>query len=309
MPGEESGLPTAIYDDLAPAPQEESKPVEKAPQMSQAEIDARASGWMAKEEWVSQGHDAEEHVSPREYNRAGEFIQRIKNQNNQMASMRDDLKSRNDRMDGLEKALNELVKHNQKLTESQVRQTRDELYTSRAEALIEQDASKVAELDNALDQLKTLENTPEPKVESPGDPDPALVVDPRFDAFNAWTNRPENNWFETDAVRRGAFIALGDEVAAELGENTDLNIILDEAKKRLVKEFPKAFGGTKPPAPNSEVLEDESSSGSGRGGGSGFTVNDLSSDQLAVARTFEQNGVMSVQEYVDQLADIGGIEK
>jgi hypothetical protein len=279
------------------------------PQVSQAEIEARASGWQNKEEWVASGNNAEDHVSAREFNRAGQFLGRIKHQNQQIDRLREDVGTRNQRLDALENTLKELVAHNQKLASSQVNSAKEDLYKARAEATLEQDASRMAEIDKALDDLRVLEQAPEPApvIEEPGDQAPTQVQDVQFAMFSEWTNREENSWFEKDSIRRGAFLALGDEVAEEMGQDTPITQILDEAKKRLVAQMPGAFGGTKPPAVNQDPLNEGGGDPGSGGSGSGYGPNDLSQEQLQIAKTFEREGVMSVQEYVDQLAAVGGI--
>jgi regulator of replication initiation timing len=304
------GVPVVVFDidGNIPEPPKEEVVKDERPAPSEHETRARSNGWMNKEEWVKAGNSEEEHVSAFEFNRAGDLISRIKSQSSEIGNLRTDLDARAERLEALETTLQSLVTHNKKLAESQVKQTRSDLYKERAEAIVEQDPAKVAELDEALDELKRIEQdsmeiadkTKEKELE---DQDDKVVLTDQQYQFAQWVDQPENEWFQKDPGLRGAFLGIGDEVARELGENSDLTVILDTAKKELVRRFPGSFQGAKPPPGNKENLE-----GDGDKSSDTHSINDLSDEQRMVARRFEAEGVMSVKEYIEQLAATGELD-
>ena len=304
MPAE--GNPVATYDEFGmptKSTTEEIAPTEISPQ----ETKAREDGWVGKSEWEEMGKDPEDHVSPREFNRAGEMIGRIKSQNIQLGDLRSDLKVRNERLDAVEKTMRSLIDHNQSITNSQMETAKRDAYTQRAEAAQEGDTQKVAELDVVLEQIKDLSQDRNTVISKPIEEDVVHVEDPNQSKFNLWVGSEENSKWFADDVLRGSFLAIGDTVAGEMGVNTPLETILEESKKRLVKEFPAKMGGKVPPRASGDPLTSGKTTSGGSDTKSGYTFNDLSPAQKKVCEVSEEFG-LSRQEYVDQLASIGGID-
>lgn len=312
MPSE--GIQVATYSDLDEVPSNENnepkevvtEPKEEPSEPSPQEQEARSSGWVDKEEWIEQGKDPEDHISPREFNRAGSLMSRIKSQSNQVKQLEANQATALQRQAALEKTLKELIDHNRNITRAQLDTTKRDLYEQRAEALTESDTPRVAQLDEALDKLKDIQNSDTfVEQEEAGDPEPTIVQDPAQALFSSWTEQPENSWFKSDSGLRGALLTTGDDVADEMPPGTSVLVILEEAKKRVQAEFPNhpVFKVRKPPAQSGDTSQESGMNGSKRK----YTRSDLNEEQLAIAKSFESMDVMTVQEYVDQLGQSGEI--
>lgn len=266
---------------------------------TEIELKAMAQGWVPADEW--QG-DPEDHVDAREFIRRGELMDRIRSQTKQ-------LRNQSSKIDKLEKALNELAEHNKKLAEIEFKKALDVLRKEKAEALVEEDTDRVAKIEEQIDELKEskakIEQT-KPVATDNRTPEEIAREEQRI--YEEWVSKPENKWYTENDVMQ----AYADKVATDYyRDNPDVPFteVIEYAVRKVKERFPKEFANKRRSAPSSVAeTDDTTTTRKSRSSKSKFTARDLTEDQLQVAKTFEASGVMTIQEYVDQLAEIGELQ-
>lgn len=284
-----------VVDDKGTPIKGEVKPNE--PTVSPAEEKARSQGWVSEEEWVEQGKSADDWVDEKQFIFRGELMQRIQQQSKQ-------LNESNGKIDQLTKALKKLGEVNSQVAEEQYKKAIQTLKRQKAEAMSDDDHEAVIDIDDKIDELKEAQKAmKEDEIIPESSPAPTGGVTPEAmqQEYNAWIGKPENNWYMSDPVLRGAADALG---IAYLSDNPAVSAsdVFDYVSKQIKIEMPHKFGGNKPTAPS--VIE--GGKPKPRSKGAKFTVKDLTEDQLKMAKTFVDTGALpDVQTYVDQLVEIG----
>lgn len=249
---------------------------------------ALSSGWKPKEEWDGEG----EWIDYKEFNFRGELYDRIKSQTNK-------IRSQDQKLDHLQKALQKLGEHNQRIAEMEYEKALKDLKSQRKAALEEGDYETFERLEDNLEELKQLK--PEPIDLHDGTPSEVNIPE-----LEAW--RSENPWYASDPVMRGAADAVAlDYVKRDPSAKADPARVLNHVTQEIRKKFPQEFS-TRRTSPTKPVAE-PSSRGSTKGKNSKYTEKHLTDEQRKIARTFVEAGAMkSIQEYVDQLAELGELE-
>lgn len=308
--------PVAVYEDTytetfkqdgdkEPKESNEQTKQSVSPSMGETEIRAREDGWVNREEWTAMGKDPEDHVSAREFNRAGELFARIKSQSGQINTLKGELTSTSSEIAGLKETLEQLIEHNRKMAEHQVDSVKRDLQAQRASAITEGDTTKLVEIETALDKLREpLDPPAKISTEEAPKEGPSVLSEEQIRnklIFDQWTHQEENQWFYKDVALKGAFISLGDEIF-ENNPNIPFIEVLNQAKKELVRQYPAKFGAKAPPPGSKDTLEgDSTQNSSGK-----FTEADLDPEQRQVGMNFVKHGAFkNIQEYVDQLASMG----
>ena len=258
---------------------------------------AMAQGWRPKEEWDG---DPEDWVDHKEFNRRGELMDRIKQQSRQ-------LRQNEKNIEDLRQALNELGEHNKKIAEQEYKNALNDLKKQKREALDEGDSDAVIAIDDQIDDLKDTysgdkaakeskkENDDEDKAQTP----PPEVLE--------WKQR--NQWYDNDKVMQAAANAIGQEIY-DSDPNTPINEALEEVERRIRAEFPHKFNDRQQRRKSKTLESNGSASQKKQGKQAKFTEKDLNETQRGMAKTFVESGAFeSVQEYVDQLAEIGELDK
>lgn len=276
--------------------------IQEESNLDPAEEKARSSGWVPSDEWEG---DPADWVDAHHFNIRGEMMQRIQSQS-RLISQRDD------QINELKDGLRALGEHNKKIAKVQYEKALRELRSQRAEAYQTGDVDLADELETQLDDLKDAkkqldqEDSQEQQTQPQGGPpqaDPALV-----EAFQEWLGQPDNKWYGTDPILRGAANALGDQLVAE---GVDPKDVFKRITVEIKKEFPHKFGGGNR---NQSAVDDPGSvRKSARPGGKGrktkHTTKDLTSEELRVAKTFIESGAFkTMDEYLEQYEQIGGFE-
>lgn len=240
-----------------------------------AESKARESGWVGKDEWVEQGHEAGEWVSAEVFNARGELFDKIHRQNREMGEMR--------------KVIDDLKTHQGKLAKAEREKVLAELKRAKATALENEAYDDVVDIDEKIDEVKAT------KVEQPTTtPGPS----PDFtEKFENW--KKENAWYEKDTNLREYADAVGVKLAQEGRHYTE---IFSEVANKVKTVFPDKFQN--PKRESASKVEGASSRGGGKGK-SKHSFSDLNEDQQKVAKRFARLGVMSEADYIKQLADAG----
>jgi hypothetical protein len=257
---------------------------------SDAEQRARSGGWVPKEEWDGNEDDW---VDYREFNLRGELMERIQHQTRQ-------LKRNNKTIDDLKNAIKALGEHNSKIAEVQYNRALHVLKAERATALTEGNAERVAEIEDNLEKLnEAKENS---KLEFNLDEEP--TEEPEInEQFRQWVQKPSNSWYGRDIPMTATADALSVKFAQEKDGKFSPTELLEFVDKAIRKEFPHKF---KTGAPR--VSESDASGTARVVRGRKFSARDLNDEQRSIGKRFVDSGAFSnIQEYVDQLAELGEI--
>jgi hypothetical protein len=173
------------------------------------------------------------------------------------------------------------------------------LRKEKANALTEGDADKVADIEENIDKLNDAKKNSnfefdlgESEPEAPG-PNPE---------FLSWQSKPENSWYGKDISMTATADALAVQFAQSRAGQYTPKELLEHVDKQLRKEFPHKLGT------QTGRVSESSSSGVPRGKPRKWSARDLNEEQRAIGRRFVEAGAFKeIQEYVDQLADLGEI--
>lgn len=211
----------------------------KAP--SQEVLDeAFAQGWVPKEQWTGR---EDEWTDAETFVRRGREINPI---------LRKTLKRKDAEIDALRRELTEMkgtvaeiVEHKAKIEKLAYERALKDLKAQKKAAMVDQDFERVAEVDEAIDQLRDAkpdDTTPKKKDDKKAD---APTVDPRIAGWierNPWYNdRPENA--DLVAYANGISNQMV-QAALASGAQPDPDVILPQVALRVKKVFPDYFKGT-----------------------------------------------------------------
>lgn len=253
-------------------------------------IEDRASekGWVPKEEWEG---DPDQWRPAKEFIDRGELMDRISSQSRQLDKY-------NSKIEDLEKSLTILAEHNKKIAKQEYEKAIKDLKTKKAEALQYGDHDTVVEIDEQMDELKEskkeidkAEET-QPKSKNEG-PHPDVVQ---------WME--SNSWYNNNLVLQGAADAIAKQYLSSNPSSADNpKEVLDYVSREIRKEFPDKFSTKRRP---SGTADPASTGTAEKGKGkTKYTVKHLSPEQRNVAKKFASTGVMTEQDYVDQLVELG----
>jgi hypothetical protein len=266
--------------------------VQQVPEISAAEEKARAQGWRPIEEWEG-GEDT--WVDFKEFNHRGELLDRIKSQTSK-------IKAQDSKIDELGKAMQTLGEHNQRIAEMEYKKALSELRDQRTVAMSEQDFDMLQDIEDQIEELKELDPKKQPvspsiNLSSKGSPPPEL---------DRWME--DNTWYRQDPAMRGAADQLAIEyVKANPSARGNPQVVLDHITSEIKKRFSADFSN-KQTKPRSAVSESQGTSRSSSKA-TRYTSKHLNETQAKMAKTFVDSGALkSVQEYVNQLADLGDLE-
>ena len=247
---------------------------EETPEYSEVELTAMEKGWVPQEQWNGNPDDWR---PAKEYMDRSSFFERIKNQNNEISTLRRDL---------------ELAKeHLYKIRKSQVDGSKQTLEAQKIEALEEGDYRRVSEIDN---QLRAVEQ------EVVEEPQQAEANPEESPEFIEWLS--DNPWYNNDRELRMDADAFGISFRQNNPEATAQQVF-DYVSKKVRQTYPDKFGAprgtpqTRSPGTVTAPQNNKSAKA---------TYRDLSEEQLRAGRRFVKLGVFSdIQEYVDDLMQLG----
>jgi hypothetical protein len=239
-------------------------------------------GWKPEDDF-----QGETYVDAATYIRKGEDIKE---------SMRQHLKDNKRKMTAMERGIDDLKIHNErvyKVTLDKQRKEIDDLRSQKREAIEEGDADKVDEIEGRmLEKYNTLDEPPR----RPPEPDPEETA-----AFEGWQN--ENAWYRARGSNSGdpEMTAYADRMAdlpeySALPYDRKINAVTEMVKKA----FPDKFSSPRR-TPSANAVE----SPRGAVGKRQFSPRDLSSDQKTIMNNFVKRGIMTEKQYINDLAEIG----
>ena len=250
---------------------------EEPEEMSESERSARESGWKPKDEWDG---DPEEWVSAGEFNRRGELLRKIHNQNRQLKQLDD--------------VVTTLAKQQKQIFEAGYAKAERELKSQLREANKEGDDATAEAIEERMEALKKQREEDIKAVDVKVAPQQAAVAP----EFESWVQR--NQWFIKDPALRAYAEKVGIAHAEKNPAKSNSEIyqyVTDEVKKR----FPEEFGMTAPKKKTgSPVL-------SGGPSGPSQTVRvALTQEEKAVGRALVEKGIYkNMNEYATDLKKFG----
>jgi hypothetical protein len=256
-----------------------------------AEDIAVQGGWKPEDDW--EGSEGE-WIDARTFNMRGELMDRIKSQTSQ-------LRGQERKITRLEGSMEQLADHNRKMDEVAYKKALNELKGLKRDALDMADHDQVMEIDDRIDDLKTIQKGADTAPQQEGQ-----EVNPEV---AEWIE--SNSWYKDDVTLRGAADALTMEMVQAFPElRGNPSAVLDKVAKRLKDEFPAKFGIKKRSAPKGVAEPGQAdTTARSRGTVKKFTAKHLNEVQMKFGRDFVRDGVMKdLNEYASQLAELGDLD-
>jgi len=252
---------------------EQSTQVESTPQVDAYEDQAREQGWKPLEEYEG---DKSKWRSPKEFVERGELFGKIDSMGKELKETR--------------KALKMLQEHHTKVKETEYNNALRELKALQKKHLEEGNSDGYLETTELLTDLKAEQKVREVvKETTPNQPDPRFV---------AWAG--ENKWYQTDNEMRGYADTVGLGYAQQ-NPNLDPEDVLSYVAQQVKIRFKDKFVNPNRSKPSS--VEGNSTPASKKGS---F---EMSEDERKTMMTFVRAGVMSKDDYINELKKMKGIKQ
>lgn len=245
---------------------------ESTPQVDPIEAEARAQGWVPKEEYTG---DPEKWRGPKEFVERGELFGKIDHMGKELKETR--------------KALKMLQDHHTKVRETEYNRALTELKALQKKHLEEGNSDGYLETTELLTDLKAEQKAREVVQQNvPNQPDPRFIN---------WVSA--NKWYEKDAEMRKYADTLGAGYAA-----SNPGIDPEEVLQYVTKEVRTRFS-TKFVNPNREKPSTVEGASTGAANKSSFELTD---EERKVMNTFVRAGVMSKEDYIAQVKQMKGVK-
>ena len=247
---------------------------------------ASLQGWVPLSEWKG---DPAEHRSAREFLDRGELLTKIKSQSAELQQVT--------------KIVQHLSEHNKMVYQAGIEAGIKQLREQRKEAIREQDADALAEIEDKLDerrqQLAAAKAAPVATV-APA----AQVQSPEFSVF-----LQRNPWYQAQPSKRHYAHGLAIEFAKQ-NPNATESQVYQYVEQEAKKDFPDLFKTRReaPPSPDGEGRRTSGSGGNTKTTSKAFDdlVADMPEDQARVARDMVKRGYVTKEKYVEDYNSVGG---
>ena len=243
---------------------------------------ASQSGWRPKEEWDG---DPDEWVSAREFNRRGELMRKIHNQNRQIKQ--------------LDNVVNTLANQQKKIFGAGYEKAKRELKSQLREANKEGDDATAEVIEERLEQLETAARQDAAALATAKPTQPQVAPE-----FEPWVAR--NSWFKDRPEMRAYAEVIGLQYAQGNPDATNSQVY-EYITKQVKTKFPERFGTMKKQSsvrPGSPVESGDNLTSS-RGGPAVSRVS-LTSEEKEVGRTLVKRGLYkNMNEYASDLKKFG----
>ena len=273
-------------DETAEESQEGSEEVveESEAEVSESELAAREAGWRPLTEWDG---DEKDWVTADEFNRRGELLRKIHNQNRTIKQ--------------LDTVVANLAKQQKKIFDAGYDKARRELRVEHREAVREGNDAAADAIEAQMVALETQRQQDMEAVSVQVAPEqPAVAPE-----FVGWVQR--NQWFIKNPALRSYAESIGTKHAADNPGKTNTQIyqyVTDEVKKR----FPEEFGTVAQPKKKigSPVAGSANLTSNNRASGSTVTRIALTAEEKAVGRMLVEKGeYKNLNEYAADLKKFG----
>lgn len=249
---------------------------DKSNEPSPVEVEARASGWVPKEDFHGDDH---------KWVDADEFVRR--------APLFEKINVTSRELKEVKKTLELLKNHHTQVRETEYKRALSDLKAAKRDAYVEGDPDKILEIDDKLELVKEEQR----KFEATQVADVTESVSQEFHPeFSAWTRR--NTWYDTSKPMKAFADALGIELRQTGLSPTE---VLKQVEIQVKEEFPHKFRNANRDKANSV---ESTSKGGGKSVDSGSAS--LSADERRVMQTFIRSGIMTEKQYIDELNKVKG---
>jgi len=216
---------------------------QEAPEAPQYESEARAQGWVAKEEFRGSEDDW---VDAETFVRRGKEIMPILRKNNEkLLKELGEAKKAAEEAREAAKEFREFQKQQFERKTKELESQLEQLKQAKRDAITQGDGDRAMAIDDAMDDLKEqrIEAKEELKAAEEAKEVPQVTADP---VLNAWMDK--NDWFGKDTRMTGVANGLGVELRRE---NPGLNgqAFLDKLDAELQEMFPEKYGKKRTPNP------------------------------------------------------------
>lgn len=241
------------------------------------EQEARASGWVPKEEFHGDEH---------KWVDAGEFVRR--------APLFQKIDTAGREIKELRKSLEALKAHHAQVRETEYKRALDELKAAKKEAYIEGDPDALIEIDEKVAAVKDAQARfkQEQAQEAAKATDPEVI----HPEFAAWTKR--NTWYNDNKPMRAFADTLGLELRAQGMSPTD---VLRQVEIKIKEEFPNKFRN--PNRDKAAAVEGGGKGGPAKGNSGEASLTD---EERRIMNTFVRTGVMTKEQYIADLKKVKG---
>ena len=248
-------------------------------------------GWRPEDEWTG---EPDQWRPAKEFLDRGELMDRISDQTRQLRGQKGELET-------IKTALKEMGDHNSKIAEKEYDKAMRDLKSLKVQALEIDDYERIVDVDEQIQELKETKKEPVEEKKTTPEMHPDIEV---------WMK--DNQWYGRDVIMRGAADSISQEyMNMNPGAMDNPKEVLKYVEEVMREEFPHKFNEGTPtqrrrPAATSEVGEPVARST----GKEKYTARDMNSMQKGICKTFIQAGAFKTeQEYVDQLVELGEIDK
>jgi hypothetical protein len=282
---------------------------------------ARKDGWVPQEDWIEQGKDPDDWVDAPEFVRRGELMDRIKGQSKA-------LKTESKRIKELEEQVKLLAEHNRKIAQVEYEKAKKALRSQKIEALEEQDHEAVLEIDDKLSELEEAAKESQANAETDAAAQVAEATEaaPMPKPVADWLE--QNSWYKEDPILMGAADVYAKQYAEQHFDpalepaDQPWEDMFEFVNKKVRDKFPAEFQ-TDDEEEEDDIVDEKPKrtpvskrkagqvAEPGRGtsrkarGRNSLSLNDLSADERKAHDEFvHRQGIMTSEEYLDQLAEI-----
>jgi hypothetical protein len=242
----------------------------KQPTLTEIEQRAQDQGWRPKDEWDG---DPEAWRPAKEFLDRGELFKKIDDQNRTIKEIR--------------KALDDLSKHHSKVAEAEYKRALESLKAQKKEALLEQDADKVVDIDERIQVVRDAQKNAVP-VQVPQAPAELNPI------FVSWKDR--NSWYEHNEAMRAYADRIGNSLTGMSPSE-----LLAEVERRVKKEFAHKFENAQRNKPS--AVEGSTNKGTKR-----EEKFQLTDEQRRVAQRFIKTiPGYTMEKYVEELKKVSDL--
>jgi len=245
----------------------------KTPEYTEIEQQAIEQGWRPKDEYNG---------DPHKWVSADIFVAR--------APLFEHIEAQKKELKKLREGLTVMASHNAKVEEAGYKRAMAELRQLKKEALLENDADAVIDIDDKIDAMRA-QQTHSVNTKVAEAMKESEVINPEF---SSWVNR--NNWYVNDIVMKAAADALGAKLASE---GMTPSAVLSEVEKTIRKRFPDSFEN--PNRAKASAVEAPRGKGAAPVGKQKY---DLTDDERTAMRAIVRTGIITEEKYIADLKKI-----
>lgn len=259
--------------DLVVDDDEGSEGIVTEPEYSELEVKAMDMGWKPQSDFGDE--------NDKDFLSAKEFVGR--------KEIYDEIHSLKRALKNQKKSFNTLTDHHNKVKETERQKAIDELKSEKALALKEEEYERVVEIDEELAEKRSETSTTEDSAEQINED------------FNEWVT--DNSWYQDDDDLRSEADELGEIYWRRNPEKSRKEVygyVSEKIKKMNSDKFENENRG------KSNPVEGKRPSGKSRSK-SKYSSKDLTSEQKSIMNNFVRQGVMTEEQYINELVSIGEV--